>query len=107
MALEISGEIPLDEVRRRVSDALGGHYKVSVKADSVLTIGRVPLVTENIHVKWQGDRTTVQPWPGGVWIIQGVNALVIHPRIRRTFEQALVIAPPGVSSPSNSRVGAS
>jgi hypothetical protein len=97
MAIEMSGEIPFEEVLRRVSDVLGGHYQVTMKSDSVIKIRRFPLVTENVHVKWHGDRTALQPAPGGVWIIQGVNALAIHPRVRRALTQAFVMSPSGES----------
>ena len=95
MAIEIRGELPLEEVQRRVIAALGHHYEVTTKSDSVIKIRRVPLVTENVHVKWQGDRTTLQPAPGGAWIIQGINVISIHPRIRRALSRAFVASPTG------------
>jgi hypothetical protein len=90
MASEMTGEIPLEEVQQRVHEALGRHYKVTAKSDSVIKVQRFPFVTENIHVKWQGDRTTLQPAPGGVWFVQGINALSIHQRVRHLLSRAFV-----------------
>jgi len=92
MTIEIAGEIPFDEVERRVREALGRHYKVKPKSDSVITIRRF-LFVENVHVQWHGDRTTLQPIPGGVWIAQGINALAIHQRVRHALSRALVESP--------------
>ncbi len=61
----------------------------------MVTYPRGPLVTENVHVKWQGDRTTLQPAPGGAWIIQGINAISIHPQIRRALSRAFVTSATG------------
>jgi len=93
MAIEMAGEVPFDEVERRVREALGRHYKVTRKSDSVIKVQRFPFVTENVQVKWQGDKTTLQPAPGGVWIVQGINALSIHQRVRRALSRVLVESP--------------
>ena len=90
---EVQGEIPLDELQRMLSDALGRAYKVTATSDSTLKIRRMPLVTANIEVKWHGDRTTLQAAPGEVWILQGINALAIYPKLRRTLARTFTPAP--------------
>ena len=89
---EVRGEIPLDELQHILSDALGRGYKVTATSDSALKIRRAPLVTAKIHVKWHGDRTTLQAAPGEVWILQGINALTIYPKVRRALSQAFTTA---------------
>ena len=89
---EVRGEIPLDELQHILSDALGRGYKVTATSDSALKIRRAPLVTAKIHVKWHGDRTTLQAAPGEVWILQGINALTIYPKVRRALSQAITTA---------------
>ena len=84
---EVRGEIPLDELQHILSDALGRGYKVTATSDSTLKIRRAPLVTAKIHVRWHGDRTTLQAAPGEVWILQGINALTIYPKVRHTLSQ--------------------
>ncbi len=39
--------------------------------------GRLSFVTENVHVKCRGDRTTLNQHPGAP-VVQGINALSIH-----------------------------
>jgi hypothetical protein len=89
---EVRGEIPLDELQHILSDALGRGCKVTATSDSALKIRRAPLVTAKIHVKWHGDRTTLQAAPGEVWILQGINALTIYPKVRRALSQAFTTA---------------
>jgi len=90
---EINGEIPLDEIQRTLSEALGRGYQVTATSDSTLKIRRAPLMTARVNVKWHGDRTTLQTAPGEAWILQGINALTIYPRVRHTLSQAFATAP--------------
>ena len=92
---EVSGEIPLEEIQRTLSEALGRGYRVTATSDSTLKIRRMPLMTARVNVKWQGDRTTLQTAPGEVWILQGINALTIYPKIRHTLSRAFASAPGG------------
>ena len=39
---EVSGEIPLEEIQRSLSDALGRGYPVTATSDSTLKIRRCP-----------------------------------------------------------------
>lgn len=89
---EVRGEIPLDELQHILSDALGRGYTVTATSDSTLKIRRAPLVTATIHVTWHGDRTTLQAAPGEVWILQGINALTIYPKVRHTLSRAFAPA---------------
>jgi hypothetical protein len=89
MATELRTEIPLEEIRRALSDELGAHYTVTATSDSTLKVKRMPLVTERVQVKWHGDRTTIVVSPGEVWILQGINALTIHRKVRRVVEHDL------------------
>jgi hypothetical protein len=88
-----SREIPLDEIRRTLSGALGPAYTVTATSDSTLRIQRFPLVTATVKVSWQDDGTTLQAAPGEAWILQGINALTIYPKLRRTLAQAFTPAP--------------
>jgi hypothetical protein len=90
---EVSGEIPLEEIQRTLSEALGRAYQVTATSDSTLKIRRMPLMTAKVSVKWHGDRTNLQAAPGEVWILQGINALTIYPKLRRTLAQAFTPAP--------------
>jgi len=89
---EVRGEIPLEEIQRTLSEALGHGYKVSATSDSTLKIRRAPLVTARVDVKWHGDRTTLQAAPGEAWILQGINALTIYPKVRHTVSRAFARA---------------
>ncbi|HXZ73663.1 MAG TPA: hypothetical protein VEH31_22700, partial [Streptosporangiaceae bacterium] len=81
---EVRGEIPLEEIQRTLSEALGRGYRVTATSDCTLKIRRMPLMTAHVNVKWHGDRTTLQAAPGEAWILQGINALTIYPKLRRT-----------------------
>jgi hypothetical protein len=85
---EVSGEISLEEIQRTLSEALGRDYRVTATSDCTLKIRRMPLMTAKVSVKWHGDRTTLQAAPGEVWILQGINALTVYPKIRRALSQA-------------------
>lgn len=98
---EVKGEIPLDELQHILSDALGRGYKVTAASDSTLKIRRAPLVTAKIHVKWHGDRTTLQAAPGEVWILQGINALTIYPKVRHALSRAFDSAADRRASPAS------
>ena len=89
---EVRGEIPLDELQHILSDALGRGYTVTATSDSTLKIRRAPLVTATIHVMWHGDRTTLQAAPGEVWILQGINALTIYPKVCHALSRAFAPA---------------
>ena len=58
-----SREIPLDEVRRTLSGALGPAYQVTATSDSTLKIWRLPLVTATVKISWQDGGTTLQAAP--------------------------------------------
>jgi len=88
-----SRDISLEEIQRRLSDALGHGYKVTATSDSALKIRRAPLVTAKVNVKWYDDGTTLQVAPGEAWILQGINALTIYPKVRHTVSRAF----PGAS----------
>ncbi len=90
---QVSREIPLDEVQRTLSGALGPTYQVTATSDSTLEVRRFPLVTARVKVTWQDDGTTLQAAPGEAWILQGINALTIYPQVRRTLAQAFAPAP--------------
>ncbi len=87
-----SHDISLEEIQRRLSDALGHGYKVSATSDSTLKIRRAPLVTATVNVKWYEDGTTLQVAPGEAWILQGLNALTIYPKVRHTISRAFAPA---------------
>jgi hypothetical protein len=84
----IGRDVSLEEIRRRLSDALGHGYKVTATSDCTLRIRRAPLVTAKVNVKWYEDGTTLQVAPGEVWILQGINALTIYPKVRHTVSRA-------------------
>ena len=89
---KVSRDIPLEEVQRKLSDALGRPYKVTATSDSTLKVRLIPLMTAKVNVTWEEDGTTLQAAPGEVWILQGINALTIYPKVRhalsRTFAPA-------------------
>ncbi|HYB17016.1 MAG TPA: hypothetical protein VEF71_16285 [Streptosporangiaceae bacterium] len=89
---EVRGEIPLEEIQRTLSEALGHGYKVTATSDSTLKIRRAPLVTATVNVKWYEDGTTLQVAPGEAWILQGINALTIYPKVRHTVSRAFPAA---------------
>ena len=95
---EVSGEIPLEQIQRTLSKALGRAYQVTATSDSTLKVRRMPLMTAKVSVKWHGDRTTLQAAPGEVWILQGFNALTIYPKLRRALSEAFA---PGSRTNSN------
>ena len=57
---KIGPDVSLEEIQRRLSDALGHGYKVTATSDSALKIQRAPLVTAKVNVKWYDDGTTLQ-----------------------------------------------
>ena len=52
---EVRGEIPLEEIQRTLSEALGRGYRVTATSDSTLKIQRMPLMTATVNVKWAGQ----------------------------------------------------
>jgi len=91
---EIRGEIPLGEIQRTLSGALGPAYTVTTTSDSTLKIRRLPLVTAQVKISWPDDGTTLQAAPGEAWILQGINALTIYPKVRRALSRAFTTASP-------------
>jgi len=89
---KIGPDVSLEEIQRRLSDALGHGYKVSATSDSTLKIRRAPLVTAKVNVKWYEDGTTLHAAPGEAWIFQGINALTIYPKVRRALSRAFTTA---------------
>ncbi len=89
---KISRDISLEEVQRTLSDALGHGYKLTATSDSTLKIRRAPLITAKVNVRWYEDETTLQSAPGEVWILQGINALTIYPKVRRAISRAFAAA---------------
>jgi len=90
---KIGRDISLEQIQRTLSDALGHGYKVTATSDSALKIRRAPLITAKVNVKWYEDGTTLQVAPGEAWILQGINALTIYPKVRHTVSRAF----PGAS----------
>jgi len=90
--ITISRDVPLEEVQHALSDALGRAYKVTATSDSTLKVRRFPLVTAQVNVKWDEDRTTLQAAPGEVWFLQGFNALTVYPKVRHALSQAFTPA---------------
>jgi len=99
---EVSGEIPLEQIQGALSEALGHAYQVTATSDSTLKIRRMPLMTAKVNVKWHGDRTTLQAAPGEVWILQGINAFTIYPKLRRALSQAFAPGSRAHSGPAGS-----
>jgi hypothetical protein len=87
-----SRQLPLDEIQRTLSGALGPAYTVTTTSDSTLKIRRLPLVTAKVKISWHDDGTTLQAAPGETWILQGINALTIYPKLRRALAQAFTTA---------------
>jgi hypothetical protein len=49
---EVNGEIPLEEIQRTLSQALGRADRMTATSDSTLKIrGRMPLMTAKVNVK--------------------------------------------------------
>ena len=90
MPTEVSYEMSLEELRRELSVALGPAYLVTATSDCALKVRRFPMITARVRVKWCGDTTQLQIIPGGVWILQGLNALCIAPKVRHAVARALV-----------------
>jgi len=90
---KIGRDISLEQIQRTLSDALGHGYKVTATSDSALKIRRAPLITATVNVKWYEDGTTLHVAPGEAWILQGINALTIYPKVRHTVSRAF----PGAS----------
>ena len=88
----IGRDVSLEEIQRKLSDALGHGYKVTATSDSALKIRRAPLMTATVNVKWYEDGTTLQIAPGEAWILQGINALTIYPKVRRALSRAFTTA---------------
>jgi arginine repressor len=89
----VSRDMTLEEIQRALSDALGHAYKVTATSDSTLKVRRFPLMTARVNVKWdEAQTTTLQAAPGEVWILQGINALTIYPKVRRALSQAFTTA---------------
>ncbi len=91
---KVSREIPLDEIQRTLSSALGPAYTVTTTSDSTLKIRRLPLVTAKVKISWPDDGTTLDAAPEEVWILQGINALTIYPKVRRALSWAFTTASP-------------
>ncbi len=88
----VSRDMTLEKIQRALSDALGPAYKVTATSDSTLKVQRFPLMTARVDVKWDEDQTTLHAAPGEVWILQGINALTIYPKVRRALSQAFTTA---------------
>jgi len=56
-------------------------------------IGFLPLDPGRVKVSWQDDGTALQAVPGEAWILRGINALTIYPKLGRTLAQAFPAAP--------------
>jgi len=91
---EVRGEIPLEEIQRTLSETLGRAYRVTATSDSTLKIRRMPLITAEVKVSWHDDGTALHAAPGEAWILQGINAFTIYPKLRRTLAQAFTPASP-------------
>ena len=91
MSIDVSYEIPLDDLGRALSDALGPHYEVTAASDDTLKVRRFPLITAKVRAKWYGDRTTLEAIPGEVWILQGINAVTILPKLNRTLTRMFAL----------------
>ena len=87
MSTEVRGEIPLKDLEQRLSEVLGPRYEVTVISDTTLKVRRMLAVTAKIRVSWHGDRTHLLVIPGGVWIIQGINALTVAPKVRHAIDR--------------------
>lgn len=85
MSTELVGEIPLETLQRALGSAFGSTYDVTATSDSTLKVRSAPFITAKVKVTWHGDHTTLQVVPGGVWILQGINALVIAPKARHVL----------------------
>jgi len=89
----ISRDMTLEKIQRALGDALGPADKVTATSDSTLIVRRFPLVTARVDVKWdQADTTTLDAAPGEAWILQGINALTIYPKVRRALSRAFTTA---------------
>jgi hypothetical protein len=74
---------------------------VTATSDSTLKVRRFPLVTAEVNVKWDEDQTTLHAAPGEAWILQGINALTIYPKVRRALAQAFTPPPDGRTNPAS------
>jgi hypothetical protein len=74
--------------QRTLSQALGSRYQLTATSDSTLKVRRMPLITAKVNVQWNGGRRTLRAAPGEVWILQGINALTIYPKLRRALSRA-------------------
>ena len=50
-------------------------------------------------MKWDKDQTTLHAAPGEAWILQGINALTIYPKVRALSTQAFAPPPAGRTQP--------
>jgi len=92
MPVVIEGrEMALEEIGQALGKALGPTYQIGTTLDGALevTLLRFPLVNAKVRVKWYGDKMTFQVIPGEVWILQGINALTIAPKLRHTLRHEL------------------
>ena len=100
---KVSRDIPLEEVQRTLSVALGRPYRVTATSDSTLKVRLIPLMTAKVNVTWEEDGTTLQAAPGEVWFLQGINALTIYPKVngvKLSLHRCKIPAWPGEDSRS-------
>ena len=50
-------------------------------------------MTARVDVMWdEAHTTTLHAAPGEAWILQGINALTIYPKVRRALSRAFTTA---------------
>jgi hypothetical protein len=91
--LQTNQNVGVDEVRQKLSDALGSAYRVTAVSDSTLKVGRTGVIPSRVTVSHANGGTTFKVQTSGLIVSRLVQAASINPRVRRALADAYTSTP--------------
>lgn len=91
MFTTVSREITAEEVQQALSEALGPHYKVTVKSGSMLRVTH-NMTWATVHISWSPGHTSFRVHGHGIIVLRAIDAMTVTPKVRHALEHAFAQA---------------
>ena len=95
MSVQTKQRVDIDDVQRKLSDALGPGYRVTVASGSTLKVGRTGVIPAKVKFIRSDGRTVFKVCTTGLIVSRIIQVCAINPRVRHALKKSFPTTSPG------------
>jgi hypothetical protein len=86
--VQTSKEVGVEETQRRLSEALGPRYRVTIASDFTLKVGARGMLSSHVTLSHANGGTTFSVQTTGLIVSRLIQAATINPKVKRALSDA-------------------